>query len=73
VTNLAESTEDLVHQFQNFDEHVKSIEAKRDRKVQDKRDEDAAIEDHRRRERNLLSTHGALVNNRKVGFPMDTS
>jgi DNA repair protein RAD50 len=64
--DLPDTTEDLLHQFRNFDEHVKSIEGKRDRKVEDKRNEDLAIEDHRRRERNLLSTQGALVNNRKV-------
>jgi hypothetical protein len=62
----SDSTDDLKNQLRNFDAHVKSVEAKYNSKVQNRDSEDQAIEEHRRREGNLLSTQGALVNNKKV-------
>lgn len=52
--------------YQNFDTHLKSIEAKRDKQIEARDKEDDALEDLRRRERNLLSTQGELRTNRKV-------
>lgn len=52
--------------YQNFDAHLKTIEGKRDKQIEARDKEDEALEDLRRRERNLLSTQGELRTNRKV-------
>lgn len=51
--------------FQNFDQHLKAIAAKRDQQQALKEKEDAALDDLRRRESNLRENQGELRNNRK--------
>ena len=64
----AESTDELGHMLKNFDSHLKSIEAKKAKQVELREKEASAVEDLRRRERNLASTQGGLVANRKVDW-----
>jgi DNA repair protein RAD50 len=50
----------------NFNAHVASIEAKRATQIDLREKEDSALEDLRRRERNLASTQGGLIANKRV-------
>lgn len=52
--------------LKNFDSHLETIKAKKAKQVELKEKEEAAVEDLRRRERNLASTQGELTANRKV-------
>jgi DNA repair protein RAD50 len=52
--------------LKNFDSHLETIKAKKAKQVELKEKEEAAVEDLRRRERNLASTQGGLTANRKV-------
>ncbi len=53
--------------LKNFDSHLKTIEAKKAKQIELKEKEEGTLEDLRRRERNLASTQGGLIANRKVG------
>ncbi|BEJ06595.1 hypothetical protein CcaverHIS641_0311170 [Cutaneotrichosporon cavernicola] len=66
MTVLNDTTEELMHKFQNFETHLKSIEGKRDQQIEVRDKEDEALDELRRRERNLLSTQGELRTNRKA-------
>ncbi|KAL7420509.1 DNA repair protein rad50 [Cryptotrichosporon argae] len=65
MTVMNESTEELQNLYMNFDAHLRAIEQKRDRQVEARKKEEDALEDLRRRERNLATTQGGLVANRK--------
>jgi DNA repair protein RAD50 len=61
-----ETTDELTHMLKNFDNHLKSIEAKRTKQLDIKEKEDKTLDDLRRRERGLASTQGELKANRTV-------
>lgn len=61
-----EPTDELKHMLRNFDSHLKTIEAKKSKQMELKEKEEATLDDLRRRERNLASTQGGLVANRRV-------
>ena len=65
-STVADPTDELGHKVKNFDSHLKTIEAKKVKQVEQKEKEEATLEDLRRRERNLASTQGGLVANRRV-------
>lgn len=50
----------------NFAAHVSAIEAKKAKQLELRDKEDAAIDELRRRERNLASTQGGLTANKRV-------
>lgn len=52
--------------LRNFDSHLKSIQTKKAKQAELKDKEDSGLDDLRRRERNLASTQGGLIANRKV-------
>ena len=66
LLSRAETTDELGNMLKNFDSHLKSIEAKKSKQVDFKEKEEGTVEDLRRRERNLATTQGGLVANRKV-------
>lgn len=63
-----DTTEELMHQFKNFETHLKSIVGKCEQQKDARDKEDMAINELERRERNLLSTQGELRTNRKVNL-----
>lgn len=54
--------------LKNFDNHLRSIETRKAKQLEIREKEETALEDLRRRERNLASTQGGLVANRRVSL-----
>ncbi|GFZ50594.1 Hydrolase acting on acid anhydrides [Saitozyma sp. JCM 24511] len=65
MTVMTETSDELQHMLSNFNAHVASIEAKRATQIDLREKEDSALEDLRRRERNLASTQGGLIANKR--------
>lgn len=63
-----ETTDELEHMLKNFETHLATVKAKRDKQEDLKKKEDEALEELRRRERHLASTQGGLIANRKVSY-----
>ena len=66
MTEMSEPTAELESMLANFDSHLRTIEGKRSRQLELRDKEDEALDELRRRERNLASTQGGLIASRKV-------
>ena len=66
MTEMSETTAELESMLANFDSHLRTIEGKRSRQLELRDKEDEALDELRRRERNLASTQGGLIASRKV-------
>ncbi|RXK35035.1 hypothetical protein M231_07713 [Tremella mesenterica] len=66
MKEMTESTKELLEMIANFDQHLKSLEGRKMRLVESRDKEEASMEELRRRERNLASTQGGLIANRKI-------
>lgn len=64
----AESTDELQHMMTNFATHLATVQSRKQRQLDLRDKEDAALTELRRRERNLASTQGGLAANRKVSL-----
>lgn len=52
--------------LKNFDQSLKTIEGKKAKQLEARSKEDAALEQLRRKERELASSHGGLIANKRV-------
>ncbi len=50
----------------NFNSHLAKIAAKKDKQIELREKEDSALDDLRRKERNLASVQGGLLANKRV-------
>lgn len=65
---IAETTDELKDMLKNFDQSLKTIEAKKSKQLELRNKEDASLEQLRGKERELAGTHGGLIATKRVRF-----